>query len=68
MNFAFLSFLAACRTRSSALGALVRRCVRDAFCRPMFPLAKSLPSTTSAANLLALFGGFVGSTDLSDFL
>ena len=32
-----------------------------------FPLASSLPSTTSAAGSAALFGGFPGTTELSDF-
>ena len=49
MNRIFLSLLAACRTRSSALGALVRLCVRGAFCSSVFPLARPLPSTASAA-------------------
>src|SRR5690349_24716257 len=67
VNFAFLSLLAAWRTRSSALGALVRPCVRCAFCCPVLPLASPRPSTTSAAGALALFGGFVGIMGLSDF-
>ena len=40
VNRIFLSRLAACRTRSSALGASVRRCVRDAFCWRGFPLVQ----------------------------
>jgi hypothetical protein len=67
VNFTPLSLFAACRTRSSALGAFVRLCVRGAFCWLTFPLASSLPSTTSAAGALALFGGFTGTTELSDF-
>ena len=68
MNRAFLSFLATSRTRSSALGALCRRCVRDAFCSIGFPLARPLPSTASAAGCPALFGCFPGTMGLSDFL
>src|SRR5204862_6694248 len=39
---------------------------RGAFCPPVFPLARSLPSAGSAAVVLALFVGFVGTADLSD--
>ena len=66
VNFASLSLLAACRTRASALGALVRLCVRDAFCWLVFSLARPLPSIPSAAACAALFGDFVGTTGLSD--
>ena len=67
MNFAFLSLLAASRTRSSALSALVRHWVRDAFCWLVFPLARPLPSAASAAARPALFGSFVGTLGLSEF-
>ena len=67
MNRIFLSRLAACRIRSSALGASVRRCVRDAFCWRGFPLVSPLPSTASSAGRPASFGGFVGTTRRSDF-
>ena len=52
------------RTRSSALCALTRPCVRSAFCSREFPLASPLPSTPSAAVSPALFGGFVGTMGL----
>ena len=68
MNFAPLSFLAASRTRSSALGVLSWRCVQCTFCWSAFPPARLLPSTASAAGCPALFGGFAGTTSLSDFL
>ena len=67
MNRCCLSLWAACRIRSSALGAPTRPCVRGAFCSGGFPLANPLPSTASAAGPSALFGGFVGCIGLSDF-
>src|ERR1700677_2913745 len=67
VNCTFLSFLAACRTRSSALGATIRLGVRVAFCCGRFPLVKPLPSIPSASGLPALFGDFSGTTGLSDF-
>ena len=67
MNRFFLSFFAACRTRSSALGASTRLSVRDAFCWLGFPLARPLPSIPSAAGVLVLFGDFLGTMGLSDF-
>jgi len=42
-------------------------CVRGAFCSSVFPLASPFPSTTSAAALPALFGGFSGTMGMSDF-
>jgi hypothetical protein len=44
VNRNFLSFSAAWRTRSCALGASFRLGVRDAFCCGRFPLARPLPS------------------------
>ena len=67
MNRISFSRLAAFRTRSSALGAPSRPCVRSALRSTDFPLATSLPSTTSAAGPPALFGGFPGTTKVSDF-
>ena len=67
MNRCFRSFLAAWRTRSSALGASLRHCVRNALLSSEFPLASRLPSIASAATVPALFGDFVGTTQLSDF-
>src|ERR671932_255612 len=62
-----LSRLAACRTRSSALGAAYRLCVRAAFCWRGFPLVSRLPSTPSSVGRPTSFGGFVGTPRLSDF-
>src|SRR5437588_5778872 len=67
VNRVSLSLLAACRTRSSALGASSRLGVRDAFCGGRFPLVRSLPSIPSATGCPVLFGDFAGITDLSDF-
>src|SRR6266704_2933220 len=67
VNRNFLSFPAACRTRSSALGASFRLGVRDAFCCGRFPLASPLPSIPSATGCPVLFGDFSGTTGLSDF-
>jgi hypothetical protein len=46
---------------------LIRRCVRSSCPPGEFPVASPLPSTTSAAGCPALFGGFFGTTRLSDF-
>src|SRR5271166_4026277 len=68
VDCSFLSFAATSRTRSSALCAPLRLCVRGAFCWREFSLASSLPSTSSAAAPWpALFGDFCGTTELSDF-
>jgi hypothetical protein len=68
VNFAFLSLLALSRTRASSLSAAgFRRCVRSAFCLSEFPSAEPRPSTSSAATVVALFGGFVGTMGPSDF-
>ena len=67
MNFSSLFRFATCRTRCCALGAWLRRCVRDAFCSRVFPWASPLPSILSAAVALALFENFSGTTGLSDF-
>ena len=55
------------RTRSSALSALTPALCPGRVLPVVFPLARSLPSTTSATATAALFGGFAGTTDLSDF-
>src|SRR6516162_526957 len=60
VNRSFLSFLAAGRTRSSALGAMVRPGVRVAFCCRRFPSVKPLPSSPSASAFPELFGDFSG--------
>src|SRR5580692_475223 len=67
VNRCFLSRLAACRTRSSALGVLSRPGVRSALHSGEFPLASSLPSLASAAGPSAVFREFVGTVELSDF-
>src|SRR5229473_2904778 len=66
VNRTSLSLLATSRTRSSALSAPTRPCVRGAFCWLGFPLANPLPSIPSAADGPALFGDFAGTTGLSD--
>jgi hypothetical protein len=66
VNRCVLSRLATSRTRSSALGASTRPCVRNALCSGEFPLASSLPSLASAARSGALFGEFTGITELCD--
>src|SRR6267143_2133276 len=58
---------AACRTRPSAACARVRLCVRSVKACGEFRLASRLPSSLSAARLLALFETFLGTTQLSDF-
>jgi hypothetical protein len=65
VNRAFLSPFAIWRTRSSSFDTLppALRPARDLLA--VFPLAGSLPSTTSAA--MALFGGFAGTMDPYDF-
>src|SRR6516164_4990486 len=61
VNFSFLSFLAASRTRSSPLGLLSRLGVRHRLGRCVFSLVFGLPSTTSAGDDPSpLFGCFVG--------
>ncbi len=57
----------ACRTRANACDTLARRSVRCVLCWSAFPNASSLPSTNSAARLRALFAGFVGTMEESDF-
>jgi hypothetical protein len=63
-----LSHRTAGRTRSSVLGTSTRHSVRNALRSGEFPLASPLPSTPSAAVAPALFGGFDGTMELSDFL
>jgi hypothetical protein len=62
-----LSFFAAWRTRSSALGASIRLGVQDAFYWLEFPLARPLSSILSAAGVLNLFEDFPGTTGRSNF-
>ena len=66
VNFSFLSFLAASRTRSSPLGPLSRLGVRYGLGCCVFSLVSGLPSTTSAGDRPLLFGCFVGTTPLYD--
>src|SRR5437870_5855870 len=67
VNRSCLSLRATCRTRSSALGAPPRLCVRSAVRSREFPLVRPLPSAASAAGSTALFGGFLGTIGRSDF-
>jgi len=60
VNFNFLSFLAASRTRSSPFGLLSRLGVRPRLGCCVFSLVCGLPSTTFAGALSPLFGCFVG--------
>src|SRR5947209_4373231 len=53
VNCAFLSFLAASRTRSNPLGSLSRLCVRYELDCSMFSLVPALPSITSAGSCSA---------------
>jgi hypothetical protein len=63
VNRCFLSRVAACRTRSSALGPPCRLGVRGAFCCREFPLARPLPSIPSATGSgPALFEDFSGTS------
>ena len=55
------------RTRSSALGTSGPALCPGRVLLVVFPSASPLPSTTSAAAGAALFGGFAGTTGLSDF-
>ena len=68
MNRSFLFRLAACRTRASPVSACsFRRCVRHALGLCAFPLAETLPSTSSSGGCPPSFGRFVGITVSSDF-
>src|ERR1700740_339634 len=55
VNFSFLSFLAASRTRSSPLRPLPRHGVRCELGSGVFSLVSGLPSTTSAGGCPPLF-------------
>ena len=61
MNRASLSLRATRRTRSSSLDTLTPALRPGRVSLAAFPLAGPLPSTTSAATEVALFGGFAGS-------
>src|SRR5204863_8284165 len=62
-----LSFRATSRTRSSPLGTPCPALRPGRVELSVFPSANSLPSTTSATTRAALFGGFAGTMELSDF-
>jgi len=62
-----VSRCAACRTRSSALLTHSRPCVRSVSRSRRFPLARPLPSSTSATGSPVLFDAFFGTMGLSDF-
>src|SRR6266852_7376029 len=66
VNFSFLSFFAASRTRSSPLCPLPRRGVRRELGSGVCSLVSGLPSTTSAGGCPLLFGCFVSTTPLYD--
>jgi hypothetical protein len=58
----------AVRGRARVTG-ITRPCVRSLVCTAAFPLASSLPSTSSAGSLgQPLFEGFLGTMELSDSL
>src|SRR6478609_2509696 len=59
--------LTASRMRACAWDTAARLCVRTVLCSPAFPSAPSLPSIGSAAEFTALFAGFNGTMDESDF-
>jgi hypothetical protein len=65
VNFASLSRFATCHTRSSACDTRMPALSPERVLLSVFPLVSPLSSTTSAAP--ALFGGFAGTTGLSDF-
>lgn len=67
MNRASLSFRATWRTRSSSLDALNPALSPGRVLPVAFPSAGPLPSTTSATASAALFGGFAGTTEPSEF-
>src|SRR5690242_17998820 len=66
VNFCFLSFLAASRTRSSPVSPLPRLGVRHEFGSRVFSLACGLSSTTSAGDCSPLFSCFAGTTPQYD--
>src|ERR1039458_6303037 len=67
VNRASLSCRAISRTRSSPLDTSVPALCPGRVGSSVFPLASPLSSTASAAGRPALFGGFAGTTGLSDF-
>src|SRR5215469_17078690 len=66
VNFSFLSFLAASRTRSSPLSPLSRLGVRPRLGCRVFSLVCDLPSTASASDSSLLFSCFVGNMSQYD--
>src|SRR6266581_5978482 len=67
VNRASLSFRATSRTRSSPFGTPCPALRPGRVELSVFPLANPLPSTTSGTGPPVLFGGFAGTTRLSDF-
>ena len=67
MNRTFLSFRATWRTRSRSLGTPSPAPRPGRVSLAVFPLGRPLPSPASATASAALFGGFAGTTGLSDF-
>ena len=66
VNRTCLSCRATSCTRARSVEARPRLCVRLAASLAVFPVVSRLPSTASA-DLQSLFGGFPGTTQLSDF-
>ena len=68
VNRARRSRRATSRTRCSPIDVLLRRCVRGTADGNVFPSVGRLPSTASAdGQNPSLFGGFLGTTQPSDF-
>jgi hypothetical protein len=66
VNFSFLFFFAASRTRSSPLRPLSQHGVWCELGSGVFSLVNGLPSTTSAGGCPLLFGCFAGTMPLYD--
>ena len=66
MNRQRRSLFATSFTRWSDGGKTPRLCVRTLACSNEFPSSRPLPSTASAADRSALFGGFIGTMSRSD--
>ena len=67
MNRTSLSFRATWRTRSRSHDTPGPALRPGRVSPAVFPSGRPLPSTTSAPGSAGLFGGFTGSTGLSDF-
>src|ERR1700751_1212898 len=67
VSFSFSFLITAPRMRACACDTASRLCVRTVLCSSAFLLVPSLPSTNSAVDRSALFAGFAGTIDESDF-